>query len=45
MSRRGAFGLYLALTIPFGIGVHLAAEFAGLGRAAAAIAISPLHPT
>ncbi|HEY8322611.1 MAG TPA: hypothetical protein VIG46_12545 [Candidatus Baltobacteraceae bacterium] len=43
MSRRGALGLYLALIIPFGIGVHLASEFAGLGRAAMAVAISPLH--
>jgi hypothetical protein len=43
MTGRGAFGLYVALTIPFGIGVHLASEFAGLGRAAMAVAISPLH--
>lgn len=43
MSKRRAFGLYLALTIPLGIGVHLASEFAGLGRAAMALTISPLH--
>jgi hypothetical protein len=43
MSRARAILLYLALSVPFGIAVHLGAEFAGLGRDAEDIAFSPLH--
>ena len=35
--------LYLALSVPFGIAVHLGSEFAGLGRDADDLAFSPLH--
>ncbi|MGC1379913.1 MAG: hypothetical protein WA814_02675 [Candidatus Baltobacteraceae bacterium] len=43
MSRRRALLLYLALSVPFGIVVHLGSEFAGLGRDADELAFSPLH--
>jgi hypothetical protein len=43
MSRAGAILLYLTLSVPFGIAVHLGAEFAGLGRDAEDLAFSPLH--
>jgi hypothetical protein len=43
MTRRRALLLYLALSVPFGILVHLGSEFAGLGRDADDLAFSPLH--
>jgi hypothetical protein len=43
MPRRTALLLYLALSVPFGIAVHLGSEFAGLGRDADDLAFSPLH--
>jgi hypothetical protein len=43
MDRRRALALYLALSVPFGILVHLCSEFAGLGRDADDLAFSPLH--
>jgi hypothetical protein len=43
MSRWRALLLYLALSVPFGIAVHLGSEFAGLGRDADDLAFSPLH--
>ncbi|MGZ3505731.1 MAG: hypothetical protein ACXWNJ_14050 [Vulcanimicrobiaceae bacterium] len=43
MQRSRALLLYLAMSIPFGIAVHVGAEFAGLGRAADDLALSPLH--
>jgi hypothetical protein len=43
MQRGRAFWLYLAMTVPFGIAVHLGSEFAGLGRDADDLAFSPLH--
>ncbi len=43
MDRCRALLLYLALSVPFGIAVHLGSEFAGLGRDAADMAFSPLH--
>jgi hypothetical protein len=43
MSRGRALLLYLALSVPFGILVHLGSEFAGLGRDADDLAFSPLH--
>ena len=43
MPRARALLLYLAMSIPFGIAVHLGAEFAGLGRDADDLAFSPLH--
>ncbi len=43
MSRRHALLLYFALSVPFGVGVHLGSEFAGLGRDADDLAFSPLH--
>jgi hypothetical protein len=43
MKRWPALLLYLALSVPFGIAVHLGAEFASLGRDADDLAFSPLH--
>jgi hypothetical protein len=43
MTRGRALLLYFALCVPFGIAVHLGAEFAGLGRDAGDLAFSPLH--
>jgi hypothetical protein len=43
MARFRALLLYLALSVPFGIAVHLGSEFAGLGRDAEHLAFSPLH--
>ena len=43
MGRWRALLLYLALSVPFGIAVHLGSEFAGLGRDADDLAFSPLH--
>ena len=43
MSRFRACLLYLSLSVPFGIAVHLGSEFAGLGRDADDLAFSPLH--
>ncbi|HEY1654588.1 MAG TPA: hypothetical protein VGF86_05715 [Candidatus Tumulicola sp.] len=43
MDRRLAVLLYLALSVPFGIAVHLGSELAGLGRDADDLAFSPIH--
>jgi hypothetical protein len=43
MARWRALLLYLTLSVPFGIAVHLGSEFAGLGRDADDLAFSPLH--
>jgi hypothetical protein len=43
MSRARAILLYLTLSVPFGIAVHLGAEFGGLGRDAEDLVFSPLH--
>lgn len=43
MDRWRALLLYLALSAPFGIAVHLGSEFAGLGRDADDLALSSLH--
>lgn len=43
MSRLRALLLYLAMSVPFGIAIHLGAEFAGLGRDADDLAFSPMH--
>jgi hypothetical protein len=43
MGRPRAVALYFALSVPFGILVHLCSEFAGLGRDADDLAFSPLH--
>jgi hypothetical protein len=43
MAGARAIVLYLTLSVPFGIAVHLGAEFAGLGRDAEDLAFSPLH--
>jgi hypothetical protein len=43
MDRWRALLLYLALSVPFGIAVHLGSEFASLGRDADDLAFSPLH--
>src|ERR1700722_19756211 len=42
-ARLRAALAYLALSVPFGIAVHIGSEFAGLGRDADALAFSPLH--
>ena len=43
MKRWPALLMYLALSVPFGIAVHLGSEFASLGRDADDLAFSPLH--
>jgi hypothetical protein len=43
MTRWRALLLYCALSVPFGIVVHLGSEFAGLGRDADDLAFSPIH--
>ncbi len=43
MVRWRALLLYLALSVPFGIAIHLGSEFASLGRDADDLAFSPLH--
>jgi hypothetical protein len=43
MRRSRALLLYFAMSVPFGIAVHIGAEFAGLGRDADDLAFSPLH--
>ncbi len=43
MTRGRALLLYLALSVPFGIAVHLGSEFVQLGRDADDLAFSPLH--
>lgn len=43
MIRGRALLLYLAMSVPFGIAVHLGSEFAGLGRDADDLIFSPLH--
>lgn len=43
MYRGRALLLYLALSVPFGIAVHVCSEFAGLGRDADEVAFSALH--
>jgi hypothetical protein len=42
-ARLRAALAYLALSVPFGIAVHIGSEFAGLGRDADDLAFSPLH--
>jgi hypothetical protein len=42
-ARLRAALAYLALSVPFGIAVHIGSEFAGLGRDADELAFSPLH--
>jgi hypothetical protein len=42
-ARLRALLAYMALSVPFGIAVHIGSEFAGLGRDAGELAFSPLH--
>jgi hypothetical protein len=42
-ARLRAALAYCALSVPFGIAVHIGSEFAGLGRDADDLAFSPLH--
>ncbi|HEY3676463.1 MAG TPA: hypothetical protein VGK84_10780 [Candidatus Tumulicola sp.] len=42
-ARLRAALAYLALSVPFGIAVHIGSEFAGLGRDADELSFSPLH--
>jgi hypothetical protein len=42
-ARLRAALAYCALSVPFGIAVHIGSEFAGLGRDAEELAFSPLH--
>ena len=41
--RSAAFGVLVALAVPFGIAVHLFAELVGLGDADGALVFSPRH--
>ncbi|HEY4432867.1 MAG TPA: hypothetical protein VGM99_00575 [Candidatus Cybelea sp.] len=41
--RLRALLAYMALSVPFGVAVHIGSEFAGLGRDADELAFSPLH--